>query len=77
MGKLEISRREMIAASAATVALAAMGIPQPAHASAPLTVQQVLDRMKLHIGGPWFDPANPTSFKLPFTTLARRPLNCA
>jgi putative NIF3 family GTP cyclohydrolase 1 type 2 len=55
MHKLEISRREMIAGSAATVALAAMGIPRPAHADAPLTVQQVLDRMKLHIGGPWFE----------------------
>lgn len=54
MRKLEISRREMIAGSAATAALAAMGIPRPAQAYAPLTVQQVLDRMKLHIGGPWF-----------------------
>lgn len=55
MSKFEISRREMIAGSAATVALSAMGIPRPAQAYASLTVQQVLDRMKLHIGGPWFE----------------------
>lgn len=50
----EISRREMIAGGAATVALAAMGRSHPAWAASPLTVQQVLDRMKLHVGGPWF-----------------------
>ena len=55
MRKLEISRREMIAGSAATVTLAAMGLPRSAQAYAPLTVQQVLERMKLHIGGPWFE----------------------
>lgn len=51
MLNLQISRREMIAASAATLALAAAG--RPARAAEPLTVQQVLDRMKLHVGGPW------------------------
>src|ERR1700722_8078012 len=55
MNKFEISRREMIAGSAATVALSALGIPRPAQGYTPLTVQQVLDRMKLHIGGPWFE----------------------
>ena len=51
MPNLPISRREMIAASVATLALAAAG--RPARAAEPLTVQQVLDRMKLHVGGPW------------------------
>ena len=49
----EFSRREMIAGSAATAALAAMGAAPRARAAEPLTVQQVLDRMKLHVGGPW------------------------
>lgn len=48
-----ISRREMIAGSAAALGVAAAGIARPARAAAPLTVQDVLDRMKLHVGGPW------------------------
>jgi putative NIF3 family GTP cyclohydrolase 1 type 2 len=52
-----ITRRDMLAGTAATAALAAMRIPARAAGSlqAPLTVQQVLDRMKLHVGGPWRD----------------------
>jgi putative NIF3 family GTP cyclohydrolase 1 type 2 len=53
MRGLEISRREMIAGSTAALAVAAAGIAKPAHAAGPLTVQDVLDRMKLHVGGPW------------------------
>ena len=53
MRGLEISRREMIAGSAAALGVAATGIARPAHAASPLTVQEVLDRMKLHVGGPW------------------------
>src|SRR5580692_711715 len=49
----DVTRREMIAGGAAAVALAAMGVPAKARAAEPLTVQQVLDRMKLHVGGPW------------------------
>jgi putative NIF3 family GTP cyclohydrolase 1 type 2 len=50
---VEISRREMIAGSAAALGVAAVGIARPAHAASPLTVQDVLDRMKLHVGGQW------------------------
>ena len=55
MRNLEFSRREMIVGTAATVGFAAMGMGHPALAAAPLTVQNVLDRMKLHTGGPWFE----------------------
>ncbi len=51
MRRGEITRREMIATGAAAIAMAGMG--RPARATEPLTVQQVLDRMKLHVGGPW------------------------
>lgn len=54
MSNAEISRRETIAGGAATVALAAIGMSCPAGAAAPLTVQDVLDRMKQHVGSPWF-----------------------
>jgi putative NIF3 family GTP cyclohydrolase 1 type 2 len=53
MHTFEISRREVIVGGAATVALAAMGVARPALAPGTLTVQQVLDRMKLNVGGPW------------------------
>jgi putative NIF3 family GTP cyclohydrolase 1 type 2 len=53
MRGLEISRREMIAGSAAAFATASAGIARPARAASPLTVQDVLNRMKLHVGGPW------------------------
>jgi putative NIF3 family GTP cyclohydrolase 1 type 2 len=46
-----ISRREMMAGGAAMLAAGAM--EWPALAQAPLTVQDVLDRMKQHVGGPW------------------------
>lgn len=55
MGNAGISRREMIAGSAATVALGAMGLRPSARAASTLTVQDVLNRMKQHIGGPWFE----------------------
>ena len=54
-----ISRRTMIGRSAASVAMLSLGSSQLAQArvagfaAAPLTVQDVLDRMKLHVGGPW------------------------
>ena len=47
-----ISRRKLLAGSAATAALAAIG-SRAAYAADVLTVQQVLERMKLHVGGPW------------------------
>ena len=53
MGSFDISRREMIAGGAAAVAVAALGSGRSARAAGPLTVQQVLDRMKLNVGGPW------------------------
>ncbi len=54
----KISRRQMIAGSAAALAAAATGATtRPAYAAAPLTVQNVLDRMKLHVGGPWREGA--------------------
>ncbi len=49
----EVSRREMIAGGAAALAAATIGAALPARAAMPLTVQDVLDRMKQHIGGPW------------------------
>jgi putative NIF3 family GTP cyclohydrolase 1 type 2 len=57
MRNLQFSRRDVIAAGASTVALAALGSTGRALAAAPLTVQQVLDRMKLHVGGPWREGA--------------------
>jgi putative NIF3 family GTP cyclohydrolase 1 type 2 len=53
MRGFDISRREMIAGSAAALAVAATGMARPAMAQAQLTVQDVLDRMKQHVGGPW------------------------
>ena len=40
---------------AATLALAATGVSRTAGAAVPLTVQDILDRMKLHVGRPWFE----------------------
>jgi putative NIF3 family GTP cyclohydrolase 1 type 2 len=54
MREIEISRREMISGSAAAIAVAAMGVSRTARAAGSLTVQDVLNRMKEHIGGPWF-----------------------
>jgi putative NIF3 family GTP cyclohydrolase 1 type 2 len=55
MHNVEISRREMMAGGAAAAALTAMGMSRRARAAAgPLTVEDVLDRMKQHVGGPWF-----------------------
>ena len=55
MGKADISRRELMVGGAATLALATVGMTLPALAASPFTVQDVLDRMKQHIGGPWFE----------------------
>jgi putative NIF3 family GTP cyclohydrolase 1 type 2 len=54
MPEREISRREMMAGAAA-VALAAVGISYPVRAEVRFTVQDVLDRMKQRLGGPWFE----------------------
>ncbi len=43
----------MIAGSTAVAALGALGLGRPSFAAAPLTVQQVLDRMRAHVNGPW------------------------
>lgn len=55
MCNIEISRREMITGGAATLALAAAGISREAQAAGTVTVRDVLDRMKEHVGGPWFE----------------------
>jgi putative NIF3 family GTP cyclohydrolase 1 type 2 len=55
MLNMEVSRRKMMAAGTAAVALAAVSINRSLWADAPLTVQDVLDRMKQHVGGPWFE----------------------
>ena len=49
-----ISRRKMMAGGVAAVSVAAVGINLPVRAATPLTVQDILDRMKQHVGGPWF-----------------------
>ena len=46
-----LSRRDAI--SAGSLALATMLLTRPSFAAAPLTVQQVLDRMREHVNGPW------------------------
>lgn len=53
MTRADITRREIIAGGAATVALATLGAAPLARAAAALTVTDVLDRMKQHVGGPW------------------------
>jgi len=56
MRNLEISRREAIRrAAAAAATLAVTSLSSPASAAAPLSVQDVLDRMKQRIGTPWFE----------------------
>jgi putative NIF3 family GTP cyclohydrolase 1 type 2 len=52
MRNVEISRRRVIAGSVAAIAVAALDSRRTL-AAATLTVQDVLDRMKLHVGGPW------------------------
>lgn len=54
MGNVRITRREMMTGGAAAMALAAAGLNRSALAAAPLTVRDILDRMKQHTGTEWF-----------------------
>ena len=49
----DLTRRQMIAGSTVAAAFTALGLARPTFAAAPLTVQQVLDRMREHGNGPW------------------------
>ena len=49
----DLTRRQMIAGSTAAAAATALGLVKPSFGAAPLTVQQVLDRMREHGNGPW------------------------
>ena len=53
MHSTRVTRRDLLTGTAATLALGLIAAPRSAHAAGVLTVQQVLDRMKLHVGGPW------------------------
>ncbi len=50
MRGIDVTRRQMIAGSAAAAALA---FARSGFAAGPLTVQQVLERMREHVNGPW------------------------
>lgn len=53
MRSIDLTRRQMIAGSTAAAAVTALRLCRPAFAAAPLTVQQVLDRMREQVNGPW------------------------
>jgi putative NIF3 family GTP cyclohydrolase 1 type 2 len=53
MRRTSLTRRELLQSGAATVALTTLCLTPPSFAASPLSVQQVLDRMRQYVNGPW------------------------